>query len=412
MRIMSLLIISVFIFFFNQKTESPHGPDFKVSCNTCHSTKGWKLDKEIYSFNHNTTRFSLIGQHSVVNCRQCHTSLIFSDAKSKSDCNKCHNDIHQATVGEDCSRCHTPVSWLVNNINEIHQMSRFPLVGAHRTADCFQCHKSDSRARFDVTGVNCIDCHRHNYLATTSPNHIISGFSEECITCHSINSFQWAGSGFSHNYFPLKQGHSNLKCTDCHLTNVYSDAKPDCYSCHQLNYNATTNPDHIVSKFSTNCQECHSLSPGWKPTTFDHTRFPLTLGHASPTCTDCHKGGNYSSTSSDCYSCHQTDYNNSINPNHKTLSFSTTCSSCHTTDPGWKPASYAQHDSKSFPIYSGKHRGQWNSCTDCHANPANYTLFTCITCHHKADMDNAHRGRNGYSYDSAACFRCHPKGSN
>jgi hypothetical protein len=26
-------------------------------------------------------------------------------------------------------------------------------------------------------------------------------------------------------------------------------------------------------------------------------------------------------------------------------------------------------------------------------------------------MDSKHRGRSGYSYDSAACFRCHPRGT-
>jgi hypothetical protein len=26
-------------------------------------------------------------------------------------------------------------------------------------------------------------------------------------------------------------------------------------------------------------------------------------------------------------------------------------------------------------------------------------------------MDSKHKGRSGYSYDSAACLRCHPKGN-
>jgi hypothetical protein len=136
------------------------------------------------------------------------------------------------------------------------------------------------------------------------------------------------------------------------------------------------------------------------------------LGHATPTCSDCHKG-NYSTTSPDCFSCHQTDYNATVNPNHQSLGFSTTCTQCHNTNPGWKPASYTQHDSQSFPIYSGKHRGQWNACTDCHSNTSNYAIYTCINCHehNKTDMDSKHRGQGGYSYTSAACFRCHPRGT-
>ena len=39
--------------------DSPHGSVFKISCNVCHSPKGWELDREIYSFDHHTTRLPL-----------------------------------------------------------------------------------------------------------------------------------------------------------------------------------------------------------------------------------------------------------------------------------------------------------------------------------------------------------------
>jgi hypothetical protein len=410
MRILSLLIIGSMLFFLSWRSDSPHGATFKVSCKTCHSSKGWQLDKEIYSFNHNTTKLPLVGVHTEINCRLCHKSLVFSQAKA--ECKDCHTDVHQSSVGLDCSRCHTPVSWLVNNINEIHRMSRFPLLGAHRTADCNQCHKSESLVRFDVTGVNCIDCHLENYQATTSPNHNQAGFSQDCSICHPVNAFEWTGAGFSHSFFPLSQGHSVPKCEDCHTTGNYSDAKPDCNSCHQTDYVATTNPNHVQSRFPVTCQTCHSLSPGWKPAVFDHSFFPLTLGHSIPKCIDCHVGGNYTTTPVECYSCHQTDYTNAANPNHKTLNFSTVCTQCHTTNPGWKPATYTQHDSQSFPIYSGSHKGQWNTCSECHPNPANYTQFTCISCHahNKTDMDSKHRGETGYVYNSTSCLHCHPTG--
>jgi hypothetical protein len=401
MRILSLLIFFIILIFFNRQTDSPHGSDFKISCKTCHSSKGWQLDKEIYSFDHNTTRLPLVGQHSITDCKQCHPTLVFAAAKT--NCNECHNDIHQATVGLDCSHCHTPVSWLVNNINEIHQMSRFPLLGPHRTADCIQCHKSESLARYDVPGLNCVDCHRQNYMATTNPNHIQSGISEDCSMCHLISAFQWKGAGFSHNIFPLVLGHSTAECTDCHKTANYSGTSPVCYSCHQQNFLATTNPSHSAAGFSTDCKTCHSLNPGWTPATFNHNVFPLTLGHASVACTSCHIGGNYATTPTDCYSCHQADYNNTTNPTHQSLSFSTTCTQCHTTNPGWKPAKYTQHDSQFFPIYSGRHRGQWTLCTDCHTNTSNYALFNCIACH-----ANAHRGSN---YTNAQCYQCHPSGT-
>ena len=470
MRILSLLIFYLFLIFVDRQTTSPHGVNFKISCKTCHSPKGWQLDKEIYSFDHNKTKLPLVGQHTMINCRQCHPTLVFTDAKT--NCYECHNDIHQSTVGPDCSRCHTPASWLVSNINEIHQMSRFPLLGAHRTADCIQCHKSENLVRFDVLGINCVDCHRENYMATTNPNHIQSGISEDCALCHTITAFQWTGAGFNHNIFPLTGGHSTVQCNQCHKTpnftgtssvcyschqqdymattnpghsasaistdcqichslnpgwapatfshanfpltlghstptcndchkGNYTTTSADCYSCHQQNYAATNNPNHVAAGMPTACQTCHSLNPGWQPATFNHTSFPLTLGHATPTCADCHKG-NYTNTSPDCYSCHQTDYNNTSNPNHASISFSTTCTQCHTTNPGWKPATYTQHDTQFFPIYSGRHKGVWNLCTDCHTNSADYTQFNCIVCH-----TNAHSGSN---YTNAQCYSCHPTG--
>jgi hypothetical protein len=329
MRILILLILFIVLFFSKQQADSPHGKDFKISCVTCHSSKGWQLDRDIYSFNHNTTKMPLLGQHKVINCRQCHPTLVFKEAKS--ECIQCHNDIHQATTGSDCSRCHTPESWLVKNITEIHQRSRFPLVGAHRTADCIQCHKSETMVRFDVPGINCIDCHRNVFMAATNPNHIQSGFSEDCAKCHPMNSFQWSGAGFNHNFFPLSQGHSIPKCADCHITVSYSGLSRDCNTCHNKEYAATTKPNHVAFNFPETCGICHSLSLGWIP------------------------------------------------------------------------ASYSDHDNQYFPITSGRHKGKWTTCDECHLNPSDYKQFNCIICH-----KDAHRGRN---YTDAQCYSCHPNGS-
>ena len=339
MQIFTLFLIYTLSLLVTQETKNPHGPDFKLSCNLCHSPDGWYLDKKNYSFNHNTTKMPLAGQHVEVNCRQCHKSLVFKEAIP--ECNACHQDIHQATVGFECSRCHTPASWLVSNITEIHMLGRFPLLGAHKTADCRDCHKSESSVRFDAIGVNCVDCHREEYKAAKQPDHIQAGFSENCITCHSINAFEWAGAGFNHNFFPL------------------------------------------------------------------------TGGHSQPSCLQCHTGGNYTSLSRECYLCHKSDYDNTVNPKHTSLGFPVTCEICHTLDPGWKPASYKDHDNKSFPIYSGKHKGEWSACTDCHTNSSSWTVFSCINCHehNKSATDSHHNEVRNYTYDSNACYRCHPRGT-
>ena len=334
-----ILLLALSVSLFSQK--SPHGEGFKTNCTNCHNTSGWKIDLKKLSFDHSTTKFPLTGQHQAVTCKLCHTSLEFS--KVGKECISCHTDMHNQTVGSDCERCHTPVSWVVNNITEIHQRSRFPLVGAHVTADCFDCHTNatSNLLLFGPLGIECVDCHMDEYTATTNPNHVAGAYSTNCTQCHNMSAFSWTGAGINHNFFPLTGGHEINNCQECHKTPDYSSTSPECISCHQADYNATTNPSHTILNFSTNCNDCH------------------------------------------------------------------------TTDPGWKPAEYREHDAKSFPIYSGKHNGEWSNCNECHPNAASYAQFTCTDCHehNQSDMNGEHEGVQGYVYNSPACLACHPTGS-
>ena len=108
----------------------------------------------------------------------------------------------------------------------------------------------------------------------------------------------------------------------------------------------------------------------------------------------------------DCITCHQQDYNNE----HQGSGFPTTCLNCHSVNT-WDGATF-DHDGPYFPIYSGAHRGEWNSCQDCHDVPNDYQAFTCLTCHEHSQsrMDSKHGGRRGYAYESALCYSCHPRG--
>ncbi len=339
MRKLSLIAILNLIMVFAGAQENPHGEKLTMDCTDCHTTDGWKYSRATSVFNHDLTKFKLEGQHIYTNCVACHTSLVFSDAKSS--CVDCHADMHNTTVGTDCSQCHNCESWIVDNITEIHQMSRFPLLGAHNTASCSDCHTSASQLEFEPLGVECIDCHQQDYMATTNPNHVQAGISTNCIECHKIEAFEWSASGINHDFFPLSKGHESIDCATCHATGTTEPISADCYSCHQNDYNSTTNPSHQNSGFTTDCIECH------------------------------------------------------------------------TTDPDWKPAEFKSHDAMFFPIYSGKHREEWNACTDCHTQSENFTVFSCIDCHehNKSEMDDEHGGINGYTYNSLACFACHPAGN-
>jgi len=338
MRILPLAIPLLILLMALKVVDSPHGNDLEISCSVCHSPQGWEVKPEIYSFDHSKTNMPLEGQHASLNCRLCHPSLVFSDAET--DCFACHTDMHYQTVGPDCDRCHTTESWIVTNITDLHRQGRFPLFGPHLQADCMDCHPSASFLRFEPLRIECIDCHQEDYASATNPNHVQGNISTDCIECHSMNAFAWGGAGFNHSFFPLTGGHEVYECSRCHNGNDYSNVSPDCFS------------------------------------------------------------------------CHQTDYNNSSNPSHVSANLSTDCLECHTTVPGWKPAEFRVHDSQFFPIFSGRHQGEWNECTDCHTNTGNYAVFTCLNCHehNQAKMDDKHSEISGYQYLSTSCLDCHPRG--
>jgi hypothetical protein len=192
---------------------------------------------------------------------------------------------------------------------------------------------------------------------------------------------------------------------------VFRGKPTDCYACHRPAYDATRQPPHSSSGIGTSCANCHTTTT-WPGGTYDHsvTTFPLTGAHRTTPCQGCHADGVYRGKPSACLSCHQSDYDATTNPNHRAASFPTTCASCHTTTV-WTGATF-NHDGQYFPIYSGKHRGKWTSCAQCHTTPNNFQNFTCLTCHehNKTKMDDEHRGRAGYRYESAACYSCHPRG--
>lgn len=334
-----LSIILLLAVFDSILAQSPHGEQFIVNCGDCHTAESWEIPSrhwESASFSHDQTDFPLTGGHTSTDCRFCHETLVFTEARTS--CVSCHEDLHRMTVGSDCARCHSTENWLVDNITELHQENGFPLLGVHAQISCDECHASESGLQFPRIGNECINCHREDFMATTSPNHASAGYSTDCLECHDLAAFGWAANGIIHDFFPLEKGHDISDCNQCHVN------------------------------------------------------------------------GNFSNTPTECVDCHQDDFNNATNPNHRNLNLSTDCATCHTIDPDWMPADYRQHDNDFFPIYSGKHQGEWSDCVECHENPGNYAEFTCISCHENPETDEKHQDVGGYIYSSTACLACHPNG--
>jgi len=298
------LLFFIFVFLFNTVfAKSPHGDGFKIECANCHITSNWEqLNPRL--FNHNKTKFPLVGQHNSVECRICHPTLEF--AKGKTQCSECHSDIHEGTVGKDCGRCHTPKSWIVSNVKQIHQQIGFALNGAHAAADCNLCHKSASLLRFDNLKTDCYSCHKAVYDAT---NHRTDGFGTNCFNCHNMTGKNWSisGGGFEHGLFPITGGH-NIACNLCHVTNEYRTVlSTDCKVCHITKYNATTNPAHAKVGFSTDCKACHTIN-NWTSSTFDHS-FPIRGNH-NVSCVTCHtNSANYKIFTCLTASCHRNAHN-------------------------------------------------------------------------------------------------------
>ena len=389
--------------------QQPHGPTFTMACNVCHSPDGWNVNETALSFNHDSaTSFALDGGHNGLKCLDCHAELVFEDTEN--NCIDCHIDVHESTVGNDCIRCHETDNWLVFSIPELHEQEGVSLLGAHALAACQDCHTAPNLLAFEPMGNDCYSCHDQDYMTTEQPDHTQVGFTTDCAQCHDAFNTEWsAGLGF-HNLFPLTGPHDISDCATCH-PNDFVSASGECISCHLDDYQSTTLPDHQLNNLNNDCTKCHDRNAmDWSLPDY-HDFYPLEGVH-DVQCIECHTDGTYRHISSACFSCHQDDYDATTNPDHASAGIGTDCDDCHTLTPGWLPATYTQHDNQQFPIYSGNHSGEWNTCFDCHTTGV-YAQFSCIDCHEHDDpseLADDHDDVSGYVYESAACLACHPDG--
>jgi hypothetical protein len=370
----------------------PH-KSFPGDCGICHVPDRWDVLRDDFSFDHEKqTGYPLEGAHAEAACLRCHNDRGPVQAYVMRGCGGCHPDPHTATLGLDCRRCHEQTSWQPTGLIAEHAQTRFPLFGAHVAAPCESCHPGAPAGQFRGAPTECDLCHRAELARATSPNHAASGWTTNCDRCHT--PVEWERAQIAHDLFPLTGGHAGLDCARCH-TGTLGPIPADCYSCHANDYQQA--PDHAAGAFPHTCEQCHS-TVAWLPAAYQHTSFPLTGGHAGLACTQCHTGGTVGPIPSACYSCHATNYQQA--PNHAALAFPQSCEQCHTTT-AWLPATFHH----TFPL-TGAHNV---SCTQCHTG-GNTSTFTCVTCHTRSETDQHHSEVNGYTYDSQACFNCHPGG--
>ena len=393
---------------FNASRDPNHVADqFSQDCTECHSTEVW----EPATFDHELTDFPLTGAHNQLgtDCASCHVGGVFANLPGT--CIDCHQQEFDEVVDPnhvaqefslDCTECHSTDAWEPASFD--HELTDFPLTGAHIETDCTSCHIDEVFT--DLPGT-CIDCHQQEFDDVEDPNHVAQEFSLDCTECHSTDV--WEPATFDHDQtnFPLIGAHNELgtDCVSCHIAGVFAGLPAECIDCHEDDFNTVKDPDHVAGQFSLDCTECHS-NDAWEPATFDHnlTDFPLTGAHSGTDCASCHIAEVFANLPSDCIDCHQKD--------EPTNHFGPACVECHTTS-AWEPSTF-NHE-PLFPLTRGNHRRYRTSCTSCHLDPATYEVFTCTDCHdgehEKRDMDDEHDDVRNYVYESTACFECHPRGS-
>jgi hypothetical protein len=392
---------------FAQPTNPNHAlGNFSHDCRPCHTTTVWIPS----TFSHGTTRFPLTGAHQAATCNSCHVNNQYQNLPMT--CWDCHATDFNTTMNpnhvtgqfsHDCTQCHSTTGWSPASFN--HNTTLFPLTGAHIATACQSCHVNGN---YQLHYTDCYQCHQTRFAQPTNPNHVLGNFSHDCTPCHTTSV--WMPSTFNHSstQFPLTGAHQAVACNSCHVNNQYQNLPHACWDCHAADFNTTTNPNHVTGQFNHDCTQCHSTT-GWSPATFNHntTLFPLTGAHITASCQSCHVNGNYQLHYTDCYQCHQSDFQGVTNPNHVTQLFSHDCTPCHSTSV-WTPNTM-NHDTRWFRIYSGHHRNRWTQCTQCHPAPGNLTAFSCLTsgCHPQPQTNSEHVGRPGYVYESSACYSCH-----
>lgn len=151
-------------------------------CGKCHNAVGWT---QKVRFDHDLSRFPLLGLHAVASCEACHATARFTDAST--DCIDCHAaaNFHQGTMGSDCSTCHTANDWGLWDFSHA-QDTAFALHGAHEDVDCQGCHSEAAAVRPDLSK-RCVTCHGIDDAHR-------GGFGKNCSRCH--DEVNWRDAKF------------------------------------------------------------------------------------------------------------------------------------------------------------------------------------------------------------------------
>ncbi len=171
----------------HEKDDKHKGQEGK-QCESCHNERSWTETR----FDHDLTRFPLLGKHAKVECKKCHLTPAFKDAKT--ECVACHEkeDTHKRRLGARCEDCHNARDWKEWNFDH-DKRTRFKLDGGHKGVDCTACHTRPA-AKIPALSGSCASCHEKDDIHDGS-------FGKFCERCHVTPSWKKIrpGTGFLPN---------------------------------------------------------------------------------------------------------------------------------------------------------------------------------------------------------------------
>jgi hypothetical protein len=362
----------------------------------------------------------------MMNCTKCH---VLGDKVTNEKCLECHKEIKSRTdqkkgyhassevIGKDCFTCHSEhhgrkfeiVRFDTEKFN--HQLTGYPLTGAHATVDCRACHRDEriesaelrkKEETFLGLKTDCVSCHKDVHQNT---------LSTDCKSCHTTEAFVPAKL-FDHakTDFPLKGKHKEADCKRCHEVTFQNSALFQKFAGVPFHSCVVCHDDVHDGRFGTDCKACHteeSFTVTAGKTSFNHnqTGFPLVGKHKTLGCASCHDTGpaitaemafkEYTGKdATSCLTCHEDIHESK---------FGLDCRKCHTEESFYirKNKETFDHGLTGYAL-EGKHKTV--DCKSCHisdmTDPVEHNR--CADCH-----EDFHKGQFISPTRKPDCQECH-----
>ena len=212
-------------------------------------------------FDHLTTGFALTGEHSKLDCGECHIGGVFEALPRV--CEACHDNViangmpsTHVETSAPCDSCHSTTGFLASAEMD-HSIQSGACAQCHdgisatgksashvaTTALCEACHTTNiwSPVRFfdHLQSVgSCVTCHNNTVEAGKSAMHLST--TDSCDACHSYSR----QPAWTSEWLDIDHGEVLGRCSSCHICTIVPSR-----SCKNPTTHPVTNEE---------CNACHS----------------------------------------------------------------------------------------------------------------------------------------------------------